>query len=231
MKFLIFQHSPEDNVGSTFQWLKSNGHSYKEVHAYKINVWNAVQLHTYDALIILGGSMNVFETETHPWLIEEKNQIKRWLELDKPTLGICLGSQLLAEALGGNVAKAPLKEIGFFPVEKNIHSSPFLIDWPQSLAVFHWHECAFTLPKGATHHMSSLVTPNQAFSYGETIFGFQFHPEAEWPWIEDAYKHNPGLISTESIQDQKACAQQVPHSIESMKKHYFLFLSRFFHRD
>ncbi|MCO5143032.1 MAG: type 1 glutamine amidotransferase [Oligoflexia bacterium] len=230
MKFLIFQHSPEDNVGSTFQWLDSNNHSYVELHTYKTNAWDNLKLEEHDALIILGGSMNVFETEANPWLLEEKKQIKNWIKLDRPTLGICLGSQLLAEALGGEVKKASQKEIGFFPVEKKSSHSNFLLDWPESLSVFHWHECVFSLPKGATHLMNSSVTPNQAFSFGEMIFGFQFHPEAEWPWIEDAYKSSPDLKPSESIQDKAGCKERVPHALESMKKHYFLFLDRFFHR-
>jgi GMP synthase (glutamine-hydrolysing) len=125
-----------------------------------------------DALLVLGGGMSAWHPLPH--LRDELRLIQRCLEAEKPVLGICLGSQLLASALGAEVGRAPRKEIGFYRV--TCDPTVFGTD---SFVAFHWHSDAFTLPPGAQGLASSTLTPLQAFRYGPRALGVQFHLEID----------------------------------------------------
>ena len=134
-----------------------------------------------DALVVLGGGMGAYEQDRFPHLRDEIRLLRRCVEQEKPVLGICLGSQLLAAALGAQVAPAPVKEIGFYRVrltpqarEDRLFSSA-----PESFVAFHWHGDAFTLPRGAVPLASSTLTPLQAFRFGARAWGVQFHLETD----------------------------------------------------
>jgi GMP synthase (glutamine-hydrolysing) len=127
----------------------------------------------------MGGPMNVYEEERYPFLKREDLFIKEAIQRGKPVLGICLGSQLIAKALGARVFKAPAKEIGWFDVSLTEEGSRDLLfrAFPEFFPVFQWHEDTFDIPRGAKLLATSDSVPHQVFRYAENAYGLQFHLE------------------------------------------------------
>lgn len=131
-----------------------------------------------DLLIVLGGPIGAYEEEYYPFLKDELHLIGRRLELGRPLLGLCLGAQLMARAMGAEVRPAPQKEIGWGPVTLTDAGLAGPLRHLGCEPVLHWHGDAFSLPDGAVRLASTRICPNQAFSRGPSVLGFQFHPEA-----------------------------------------------------
>ncbi len=138
-------------------------------------------------IVILGGPMNVFEEDQYPFLREEDLFIKEALQRGKSILGICLGAQLIAKALGAKVFKAPAKEIGWYDVSLTRIGSidPFFFRLPKTFSVFQWHEDTFEIPHHAILIATSSLVPYQAFRYGENAYGLQFHLEVTREMISE----------------------------------------------
>jgi GMP synthase (glutamine-hydrolysing) len=149
------------------------------VHTAKPLAGQALPSHDEVAgAVVMGGPMNVDETERFPGLIAEREWLAEATRREMPVLGICLGAQLLARALGADVRPGKEKEIGFAPVEIHEPSDPVLGGLAPSTTVLHWHGDVFDLPDGATPLASSALTENQAFRHGNA-WGVLFHPEAD----------------------------------------------------
>jgi len=131
--------------------------------------------------------MNVYEEDRFPFLREEDLFIKESIQRGKRVLGICLGAQLIAKALGAKVFKAPEKEIGWYDVSLTEEGSrdPWFASFPKVFRVFQWHEDTFEIPKRAKLLATSTAVPNQAFRYGENAYGLQFHLEVTPEMIRD----------------------------------------------
>ena len=142
--------------------------------------------------VVMGGPMNVDEVERFPALAAEREWLAEAVERGMPVLGICLGAQLLARALGAAVRPGPAPEIGFAPVEVTDPGDPVIGGLAPRAEVLHWHGDAFDLPEGATHLASSERTPCQAFRAGNA-WGVLFHPEADYALVE-AWLEIPAMI-------------------------------------
>ena len=131
-------------------------------------------------LVVLGGPMGVYEADQHPHLRDELRLIEAALRAGAPVVGVCLGSQLLAAALGAQVAPAAAKEIGWFAVTPKPAAAAdrLFAPLPASFMALHWHGDAFDLPRGATSLASSAKTEHQAFRYEHRAYGILFHLEA-----------------------------------------------------
>lgn len=151
------------------------------------------RIHTYDAgvdelwtlepvktelVIVLGGPIGAYEDVQYPFLSEELDLLTQRIAAGRPTIGICLGAQLLARALGARVYPAREKEIGFAPVTLTAEGRASCLAGFDGAPVLHWHGDTFDLPDGAVRLASTAVCENQAFAHGRNIIGFQFHPEA-----------------------------------------------------
>ncbi|MCL4244608.1 MAG: type 1 glutamine amidotransferase, partial [Candidatus Dadabacteria bacterium] len=128
----------------------------------------------------------VDETSRYPFLKTEVRVIEKAIESDMPVLGICLGSQLIAKTLGARVGKNREKEIGWYDVTPNADgaSDPLLSHFSESEKIFQWHGDTFDVPEGATLLASSERCENQAFRYGDNVYGFQFHMEVDEKMVE-----------------------------------------------
>ncbi|MEI6438022.1 MAG: type 1 glutamine amidotransferase [Candidatus Omnitrophota bacterium] len=132
-----------------------------------------------DAVVPLGGPMNVYEEDQYPFLKDEDVFLKKVLAEGVPVLGICLGAQLLAKASGGKVVRSPRKEIGWFTVDLTAEGKkdPLFAGLPDPLEVYQWHGDMCAPPDGAVLLASSEACPVQAFRYGAKAYGLQFHSE------------------------------------------------------
>jgi GMP synthase (glutamine-hydrolysing) len=132
-----------------------------------------------DLLVVLGGPIGVYEDETYPFLKTERDFIARRLASGRPTLGLCLGAQLMAAALGSRVFPSGVKEIGFAPVTLTPAGAESPLRHLEGGPVLHWHGDTYDLPEGAIHLASTGPCAQQAFSLGPSILALQFHPEAD----------------------------------------------------
>ncbi|MDN5870724.1 MAG: type 1 glutamine amidotransferase [Nitrococcus sp.] len=130
-----------------------------------------------DFLLILGGPMSANDEHEFPWLVQEKQFIRSAIETGKPALGVCLGAQLIASALGARVFPNHCKEIGWFPVHAVPIDDPVYFRFPALMEPFHWHGETFDLPAGAVRLAQSDACTNQAFQLGKHVIGLQFHLE------------------------------------------------------
>jgi len=133
-----------------------------------------------DLVVVLGGPVGAYEDHIYPWLKDELNLLETRLRANRPTIGVCLGAQLMARALGARVYPAGLKEIGWGEIILGPAGCESAIRHlgQDDTAVLHWHGDTFDLPTGATLLASTEKFSNQAFSWGRNAIGFQFHPEA-----------------------------------------------------
>lgn len=178
MNALIVTHHHEEGPGLLEDILKQRGWEMKEV-----GLWNGNSLPDptpFHFLIVMGGPMSVNEEDLHPFLAQEKLFVRQWINQGRPTMGICLGAQLIAHCLGGKVYKGPKLEIGCYEVslaEKG-RRDPFLQFFPVFFPVFQWHSETFDLPQDAILLATAPDYPHQAFRFGELTYAFQFHCEA-----------------------------------------------------
>jgi GMP synthase-like glutamine amidotransferase len=175
MKVHCIRHEVFEDIGCISDWILTGNHQISYTHVFlKEELPADVE---FDFLIIMGGSASVYDLNKYPWIDREVRFIKKAIDNHKKILGICLGSQLIAKALDGDVYQANTKEIGWFPVTFNktdLQRMPFL---PAEITTFHWHGDTFDLPEGAIRLASSKNTLNQGFIYGKDIMALQFHPE------------------------------------------------------
>ena len=185
MVFHCLQHLPAEGPGHAADWLAAQGHSLTSTKLFEPDpVFPA--LADFDGLLILGGAMSVHDEEKFSWMRTEKAFIREALRAGKITLAICLGAQLVAEALGGEVRPNHAPEIGFWTVRFSAKSRehPLLRGWPEKAAVLHWHVDTFTVPPGAMRVGMSAATATQGFVWGDGVIGLQFHPEMTVPMVE-----------------------------------------------
>lgn len=184
-RLMVFQHVAAEPLGTLNSLIRDRGHRIRFVN-FERQPDAAPSIDHYGGLIILGGPMNVDHQAQRPHLRTELKLIDRALALGKPVLGICLGAQLLAHALGANVRKHSEQEIGWYPLETTGpgHADPVTAALAPRAQVFQWHGCTFDLPQGATQLARTDSCEQQAFRYGDNAYGLQFHLEMDQPLIE-----------------------------------------------
>ena len=174
MKVHSLEHQSYEGPGRIADWARARGHTLTRTALYAGELPPPPE--DFDLLVVMGGSMNIYQHRDHPWLAGEKRFLAEVLAAGKPVLGICLGAQLLADALGGKVFQNAEKEIGWWPVRVFDRSAPFAT-FPETLTVMHWHGDTFSLPPGARAVAESAGCAQQAFVQGDRVVGLQFHLE------------------------------------------------------
>jgi GMP synthase (glutamine-hydrolysing) len=186
-KIIVLQHHPAENLGAIAGALEGAALAWQYV---RIHDGHPVPKDMKGAggLIVMGGPMSVYQTDRFPFLLHEMKLIEDAIKQNRPVLGICLGAQIVAAALGAKVAKNPAgKEIGWFPVQLSAaaREGQLFHGVAETFTPFHWHGDHFEPPNGAVTLASSDKTPCQAFRYGERTWALQFHLEVTRTSIEN----------------------------------------------
>jgi GMP synthase (glutamine-hydrolysing) len=190
-KLLVLQHVPSEPLGVLDPLLRGTGFRIRYVN-FARDPFAQVDVSRYDGLVVLGGPMNVDQSDNFPHLLQEIEIIRAAIAREIPTLGICLGAQLLAAALGAHVHPNPVREIGWYPLRLSsaAMSDPLFRHLDASIPVFQWHAYTFTEPSETVHLASSESCANQAFRYRDFAYGLQFHLEVNEPLIRRWLEHS-----------------------------------------
>ncbi len=175
---LVFQHAAPETLGVIADALDDRGLQTRYVHSF-LEEPTPASLDGFDALVVMGGPMGVYDQGRLPFLKAEMGLIEQALKEKKPVLGVCLGSQMLASVLGSNIVRRKEREIGWHRVrlsEQGIFD-PLLKSIEPEFTAFHWHRDIFDLPQNAVSLASSDMTEYQAFRYGDNAYGFLCHME------------------------------------------------------
>ena len=181
---LILQHHPVETPGVFAEVLAERGLAAQTIrpdlgHSFPSDPG------AFAGVIAMGGPMGVYEEDRYPWLREEDRLLQAAIALDQPVLGICLGSQLIAKAVGARVAPGPEKEIGWYPLRltDDGRKDPLFVGFPGGFEAFEWHDDVFDLPTGAVSLATSARYPHQAFRVGRRVYGLLFHLEVTAPMV------------------------------------------------
>ena len=223
MRIHSLQHEPFEGLANIEVWAGDRGHSITRTLMFRNE--ELPQMEDFDWLMIMGGSMNIYEEEKYPWLAEEKRFIEEAIARKKIILGVCLGSQLIADVLGGKVSRNRYKEIGWFPVSLagEAKNSPVFRDLPDRFTAFHWHGDTFTIPPGTARIAESEGCANQAFEYRRRVIGLQFHLEYSTGSIELMFQNcGSEIVDGRYIQKPDEIVSQISNVTGTKRLLYLL---------
>lgn len=208
MRVHVFQHVAFEGLGCIADWLDTQQAQVSFTRFFAADPLPALE--NIDLLIVLGGPMSVNDHDIHHWLSDEKQLIQQVIAAQKPVLGICLGAQLIASALGSRVYPNSQKEIGWFAVDALPELPADVFAFPAQIQVLHWHGETFDLPTGAVHLAKSAACAIQAFQYQQRVIGLQFHLETTLESAQQMLIHCADeLVSGQPyIQDQQQLLAQ-----------------------
>lgn len=218
MSVLVLKNIASEGPGTLIDFFQERGTYYKIVNCATEDIPGSKH---FDTLVMLGGPMSVNEEDLYPYIRKEIALVKEFVAKGKKILGICLGAQIMAKALGAKVYPGPEKEIGWHDIELTdegtrdrcmkelaVYSGPKAGtgDFRTRVKVFHWHGETFDIPEGAVRLAKSELYPNQAFRYGEGAYAFQFHIEVRkemiYEWLKEEFVDmNQIRQQTEAIYD------------------------------
>jgi len=226
----FLQHVPFEGLGSIGPWLEAGGWTVSGTRFHEPSTRSDPALPDpgfpdpgeIDLLVVLGGPMSVNDEAELPWLAAEKRFVRAVIEAGVPVLGICLGAQLIARAMGARVYPATQKEIGWFPVRRatrDLAPPAATFRFPDIIDVFHWHGETFDLPRGAVRLASSEACENQAFQLGACTIALQCHlettPESAREIVENCRGElQPGA----SVQDEATILSAGPDRYERINE-------------
>lgn len=193
MRLHYFQHVPYEGLDRIESWAKTRGHAVSVTRVYADDPFPT--LADVDLILIMGGPMGVYEVDQYPWMRGELTFIRKAIDARKKVLGICLGAQLIASALGARVYPQREKEIGWWPVQFSpypVEGTPLAVFGAEAM-LYHWHGDTFDLPSGTVRLASSRSCTNQAYAIGQDVLALQFHPEIRAETIDHWIKESDGI--------------------------------------
>lgn len=228
MRAHYLQHVPFEGLGSIEPWLAANGYELTGTRFFESTCLPDPE--AIDFLVVMGGPMSVNDEEIHPWLVPEKRFVRQMVESGKPVLGICLGAQMMASAMGARVYANLVKEIGWFPIRAVAAAASPGFQFPPSQEVFHWHGETFDLPPGAVRLAASDGCSNQAFQVGRHAIGLQFHLETTAESAAEIVAHCRGeLVPSRYVQSAAEILSASPgryRTINDLMGRVLAFLAR-----
>ena len=187
---VVLQHDPSIHLGNIGPVLVEHGYELRIVDVSTEDV-SAIDPAEADLVVVLGGEMGAYQTDEFPFLQAEKDLLRARLDAERPTLGVCLGAQLMAGALGERVYRGDTMQIGYRRVEPTAAGAESPIRHFDGVPVVEWHGDTFELPERATLLASSSDYSNEAFAIGDFALAVQFHPEVtdemHESWVSDGY--------------------------------------------
>ena len=223
MRVLVFQHLDVEHPGSFRDFWADRGVTWTTV---ELDAGEPIPpLEDFDMLAVMGGPMDVWEEDEHPWLVAEKAAIRRWVaELKRPYFGICLGHQLLAVSLGGEAARMASPEVGLTEVTLTEagRADALFAGFPERVETFQWHGVEVTrLPENGVALASNGAASVQAMRVGTNAYGVQFHPEivaetvADWRRIPEYWASLQKALGPEGAE---ALAGEVTPRLPAFRK-------------
>ncbi len=227
-KILVFQHMKREHPSLIAEYAAERGMTLHVVPLYDVHTIPDVS--AYDALIVLGGSMGVYDE--YPGKTEELSAIKANIGV-VPILGICLGAQLLAHALGAKVYPyvkdgAHIKEVGYYDVHLTPEgmAHPLFKNFEPVFPALQWHGDTFDMPEGAALLATDSLCPHQAFSY-KNAYGVQFHVEATPEIVSDWLHEDREWASTDFALDERAIAEEARRHAPMMRTQCYTMMDNF----
>ena len=206
---LIIEHVPHERLGTFEEAFKAASCALRPWRVYEPRLDWGGAMTGIDGIVSMGGPMSVYHGAKHPWIAKECLLLRAAVDRGVPVLGVCLGAQMLAAALGATVKPNPQKEIGWYPLMREparpgpdgrlaggAEGDPLFEPFGQTETVFQWHGDAFALPKGASRLASSPLCAEQAFRYGGRAYGLQFHLEVTEAMIRAWMQKNRAELAT-----------------------------------
>ncbi|MGI9472255.1 MAG: type 1 glutamine amidotransferase [Rubripirellula sp.] len=227
IRILVVQHSAADSLAAAQPVLDILGHEVVTVRIdRKDPIPKSVEC---DAMITLGGPYGLTAEKIPEWIADEQALIRKYVDQDRRVMGICLGSQILASALGANVRRNEQPEVGWHKVSRVSDQSAIAnAAFTDQMTVFQWHQDTFEIPSGAIQLFESATCVNQSYSIDERIFGFQFHLEANERTIRTFMAVSPLLKRRcESVQTESEILEGVPVFLPRQVDRLTSFLCRF----
>lgn len=191
MKILFITHAAFEESGCIETWAKKKGHETQIARPYMGE--QLPNINDFDFLVVMGGPQSPLEIDKAPYLADEITLIKQAILKNKRIIGICLGAQLIAEALGAKTERSPHREIGMHLVEllDEAKFDPVFSQFPEKFDVMHWHSDMPGIPEGGVLLAKSEGCPRQIFRYGDRIYGFQCHFELTQELVKGMIEHCP----------------------------------------
>jgi GMP synthase (glutamine-hydrolysing) len=225
----LIQNDQDVPSGRLIEWCREFRIPFQTVRPYSGEVLPPIS--DVSALVILGGAMGVHESSRYTYLLAVRSYIQQAVVRQVPLLGICLGGQLLADALGAPVHSQRNGEMGLHSVEvrESATSDPLFLEIPQVFTTFQWHNDSFEIPAGAVCLASSPVCSHQAFRYGVNQYGLQFHPEVTRSIVTSWSKSSDGVKDSARILEDFVCREDDYYAVSRKLLENFLRIAHLLH--
>jgi GMP synthase (glutamine-hydrolysing) len=209
---LIVQNDAKEGAGQLATLIAERGLGQETVFGYDTD-YDRLNADDYSALVVLGGAQSAYETDEYPYLSREIALCQDFMQADKPVAGFCLGAQILARALGGEVAPGAEKEIGWYDLTLTDAAAddPLMQSHPKTLLSYHFHGDRIEDVPGAVNLASSAMTPWQLFRYGANTYAFQYHAEVDQPLVEVMCRNGADYMASNGFDAETVIAESREH--------------------